>query len=183
MWTGPVTNNILGKCSRLSSALTKMTNISLKDKHLMKKSHKDPEQLKNCRSIRNLPTLSKNVQKLASIQITNYIQIKGLDEDSTHTFKKRRCYDYRRRKAVILVLLDSSTAFDTGGHDDLCLVYLSKKYCLNSCSCFFGWLKCRSWDLYCLFTQPYQLPDYHTDIEHRYTGTRIIRNCMQLVSS
>ena len=142
----PIPTKILKKCSSsLSPVLTKITNISLNNgvfptslkvarvKPLIKKSNLDPEQLKNYRPVSNLPTLSKIIEKLVVTQIKDHMLVHGLDVKmqsayksghSTETALLRLKNDMLMaidgRKAVVLVLLDLSAAFDTIDHEIMC---------------------------------------------------------------
>ena len=96
---------------------------------LIKKANADPEIFKNYRPISNLPFLFKTIERVASKQIQNYVDINNLNANyqsayrkyhSTETALVRVTNDILRavdnHHHVILVLLDLSAAFDTLDH-------------------------------------------------------------------
>ena len=101
-------------------------------KPILKKLNLDPDILKNYRSISNLQFLSKLIERVAVSRITDYMTDNNLYEplqsayraySSTETALIKVQNDIRMmiddKKAVILVLLDLSAAFDTVDHDIL----------------------------------------------------------------
>ena len=99
---------------------------------LLKKSTLDPEQFKSYRPVSNLPFLSKVIEKAVALRLNSYMHDNGLNEKYQSAYKQLhstetalvcvandilRCVD--EKKAVLLVLLDLSAAFDTVDHDVL----------------------------------------------------------------
>ena len=105
---------------------TDMKNVLVKP--ILKKPNLDPDILKNYRPISNLQFLSKLIERVAVSRITEYmtdnnepLQSAYRAYSSTETALIKVQNDIRMmiddKKAVILVLLDLSTAFDTVDHD------------------------------------------------------------------
>ena len=101
-------------------------------KPLLKKSSLDPELFKNYRPVSNLSFISKLVEKAAAIRFREYLTSNKLNEvfqsaykanHSTETALLRVKNDILTAvdhgKAVMLILLDLSAAFDTIDHDTL----------------------------------------------------------------
>ena len=99
---------------------------------LLKKDDLDPEVLKNYRPVSNLSFLSKVLERVVAVRLTNYMTINQLHEPmqsayrachSTATALVRAQNDILRTLdqvgAAILVLLDLSAAFDTIDHSIL----------------------------------------------------------------
>ena len=125
--------------------ITKVVNLSLESgcfpdllksarvKPLIKNQNLDPEQLKNYRPISNLPTLSKVIEKVVTRQLCNYMVKNGLENKFQSAYRKAHSTETAllrvnndvlmavdAKKAVALVLLDLSAAFDTVDHATLC---------------------------------------------------------------
>ena len=96
---------------------------------VLKKAHLDPSLLKNYRPISNLGFVSKILEKVVTLQLTSYLSDNNLLEPyqsayrtghSTETALLRVQNDIVHaigdHKAVLLVLLDLSAAFDTVNH-------------------------------------------------------------------
>ena len=99
---------------------------------LLKKTGLDPNNLKNFRPISNLSFVSKLLEKVVASRLVQHMNTHGLGEPmqsayrshhSTETALLRVHNDILRavdkKRAVILVLLDLSAAFDTIDHDTL----------------------------------------------------------------
>ena len=96
---------------------------------LIKKPTLNPDLLKNCRPVSNLPTLGKIIEYPAVSRLKNHLQVNNLTETyqsayksshSTETALLRVKHDVLKEldkgKSVMLVLLDLSSAFDTIDH-------------------------------------------------------------------
>ena len=129
----------------LCPVLVKIINLSLESgifpsgmksarvRPLIKKANLDPEQLKNYRPVSNLPSLSKVLEKVVVSQLKEHMEVNALGAKmqsayrsghSTETALLRVVNDVQMaidgKKAVILILLDLSAAFDTVDHTILC---------------------------------------------------------------
>ena len=102
-------------------------------KPLIKKQGLDPENLKNYRPVSNLATLSKVIEKMVTSQLNQHMADHGLNEKMQSAYKSRHSTETALlrvkndlimgidgKKAVILVLLDLSAAFDTVDHMIMC---------------------------------------------------------------
>ena len=123
-------------CQHLTDSSNGLFPTSLKAARvtpLIKKSNLDPEQLKNYRPVSNLPTLSKIIEKLVVAQLQHHMHVNGLNEKMQSAYKSDHSTETALlhlkndmlmaidgRKAVILVLLDLSAAFDTVDHEIMC---------------------------------------------------------------
>jgi len=132
--------------------ITKMVSLSLATacvpnnlkeavlKPLLKKKNFDHKDFKNYRPVSNLSFLSKLIEKVAAIQLSNYLQDNHLHETLQSAYKKFHSTETALIKvhndiataiddglSVILVLLDLSAAFDTVDHGIL-LTRLSVRY-------------------------------------------------------
>ena len=107
---------------------------------LLKKLSLDVSVLTNYRLVSNLPYISKVTEKVVAVRLLQYVQENGMQErmqsayrahHSTETALVRVSNDLLcaidQRKAVILILLDLSAAFDTIDHDIL-LQRLQRRY-------------------------------------------------------
>ena len=108
-------------------------------KPILKKPSLDPDILKNYRPISNLQFLSKLIERVAVSRITEYMTDNKLHEplqsayrafSSTETALIKVQNDIRMmiddKKAVILVLLDLSAAFDTVDHNLLLSLMMNR---------------------------------------------------------
>ena len=96
---------------------------------VMKNPSYSPDDLQNLRPISRLPYLSKVKEKVLYLQLENYIESNNLHATSQSGYRKYcstetaiiRTYDdiqqsLNNKKYVVLLLLDSSAAFDTVDH-------------------------------------------------------------------
>ena len=96
---------------------------------ILKKTSLDQNELNNYRPVSKLSFVSKIAEKVVAVRFSNHLSDKGLYEQmqsayrphhSTETALIKVCNDLLcsldERKAVILVLLDMSAAFDTIDH-------------------------------------------------------------------
>ena len=117
----------------------------------LKKSGLDPAEMKNYRSISNLPFMSKVIEKLILTQLTRYLTANGLFPKfqsgfrryhSTETAVLRVLSDIYsaidQDQVSLLALLDVSAAFDTVDHGIL-LERLSTSYGLSGMA--YTWLE------------------------------------------
>ena len=99
---------------------------------VIKKSNADRNSLKNYRPVANLPFLSKVIEKAASRQVMDHVDSNYLGEPLQSSYKRHHSTDTAllkvkndllcsldNNKAVLMVLLDVSAAFDTVDHDIL----------------------------------------------------------------
>ena len=99
---------------------------------VLKKPSLNKEELKNYRPVANMQLASKLVEKCAAKQVINHVQSNNLQEPMQSAY--RACHatetalakvhsDFQcaidNQKAVLLLLLDLSAAFDTVDHDIL----------------------------------------------------------------
>jgi hypothetical protein len=141
----PIPTALLKQCSGLLlPTITKIVNQSLASgifpsslKHalvrpLLKKSHLDPEDLKNYRPISNLAFLSKVIEKVVVSHLSQHMSDNNLHEELQSAYKANHSpetalvrvqndilLELDRKRGVVLVLLDLSAAFDTIDHDIL----------------------------------------------------------------
>ena len=107
---------------------------------ILKKPKLDRDELKNYRPISNLKFISKTIERVASAQLTTYMQANNLNGPkqsayrqfhSTETALLRVQNDLLRavdkHQEVVLILLDYSAAFDTINHE-LLINRLRKRY-------------------------------------------------------
>ena len=98
---------------------------------LLKKPDADFLQFKNFRPISNLKALSKIIEKSVALQLNNYLMNNNLHENfqsaykvhhSTETVMVKVQDDILHaidcNKAVVLLMLDLSAAFDTVSHEN-----------------------------------------------------------------
>ena len=149
----PIPAQLLTGClDVLMPVITKMVSLSLATacvpnnlkeavlKPLLKKKNFDHKDFKNYRPVSNLSFLSKLIEKVAAIQLSNYLQDNHLHETLQSAYKKFHSTETALIKvhndiataiddglSVILVLLDLSAAFDTVDHGIL-LTRLSVRY-------------------------------------------------------
>ena len=110
---------------------------------VIKKSNADRNSLKNYRPVANLPFLSKVIEKAASRQVMNHVDSNYLGELLQSSYKRHHSTETAllkvkndllcsldNNKAVLMVLLDMSAAFDTVDHDIL-LDRLESKFCIK----------------------------------------------------
>ena len=96
---------------------------------LIKKPSLDPAQLCNYRPVSNLPFLSKILEKVVLSQLLHYLLENNLQEVMQSAYRKNHSTEtalvqvqhhlvqaLSQRKACLLVLQDSSSAFDTVNH-------------------------------------------------------------------
>ena len=88
---------------------------------VIKKSNADRNSLKNYRPVANLPFLSKVIEKAASCQVMDHVDSNYLGEPLQSSYKRHHSTKTAKEnnKAVLMVLLDMSAAFDTVDHDIL----------------------------------------------------------------
>jgi hypothetical protein len=99
---------------------------------IFKKSTMDPEILKSYRPVANIKFLSKIIEKAASCQTTDHVDGNHLSEVFQSAYKRQNSTETAllkvqsdilqsldNNKAVFMVLLDMSAAFDTVDHDIL----------------------------------------------------------------
>jgi len=97
---------------------------------IIKKSTMDPEVLKSYRPVANIKFLSKVIEKAASCQTTDHVDGNHLSDEYQSSYKRHHSTETAlvkvqsdilqsldNNKAVFLVLLDMSAAFDTVDHD------------------------------------------------------------------
>ncbi len=141
----PISTSLVKHCiDVMLSTITRIVNLSLecgvfpsalksaRVGPLLKKPTLDPEQFKSYRPVSNLPFISKVVEKAVALRLNTYMHDNGLNEKYQSAYKQHhstetallcvsnsilRCVDEKR--AVLLVLLDLSAAFDTVDHDVL----------------------------------------------------------------
>ena len=149
----PIPAQLLTGClDVLMPVITKMVNLSLATacvpnnlkeavlKPLLMKKNLDHKDFKNYRPVSNLSFLSKLIEKVVAIQLSNYLQDNHLHETLQSAYKKFHSTETALIKvhndiataiddelSVILVLLDLSAAFDTVDHGIL-LTRLSMRY-------------------------------------------------------
>ena len=93
---------------------------------LLKKMSLDPEELKNYRPVSNLAFVSKLIEKVVASQLTTYLTNNNLTEVFQSAYRQNHSTETAllcvyndvicaigQQKAVLLVLLDLSAAFDT----------------------------------------------------------------------
>ena len=127
--------------SSLIPVITKLVNLSMETgclpssfkkalvTPLLKKSILNPEVMKNYSPVSNLPFVSKVLERVVLRRLSNHLDVTNQHEPhqsayrpshSTETALVRVCNDILlsldQRKAVSLVLLDLSAAFDTIDH-------------------------------------------------------------------
>ena len=96
---------------------------------LLKKETLDPEDMKNYRPVSNLPYLSKLVEKVAVKQMNQHMTQNNLHEPNQSAYRQNHSTETAlvkiyndllcavdSKKAVMLILLDLSAAFDTVEH-------------------------------------------------------------------
>lgn len=138
----PVPSFVFKKCSDiLVSFLTRMVNHCLTNgimpdalkiariTPILKKSGADCEQLKNFRPVSNLKFISKLMEKCVAVQLNQYLNDNCLLEEFQSAYKIAHSTETAllkiqsdilmsldNGKAVVLVFLDMSAAFDTVNH-------------------------------------------------------------------
>jgi hypothetical protein len=138
----PLPTSLLKECAdTLVPAITHIVNLSLSSgvfpdclkhalvKPLLKKSHLDPEELKNYRPVSNLPFLSKVIEKVVASRLSTHMSQNNLHEVFQSAYKANHStetalvkvqndilLELDKKRGVILVLLDLSAAFDTIDH-------------------------------------------------------------------
>jgi len=154
----------------LAPIITKIVNTSLANgmfpsalkqsiiTPVIKKSSLDRNSLKSYRPVANLPFLSKVIEKAASRQVMDHVDSNNLGEPLQSSYKRNHSTETAllkvkndlllsldNNKAVLMVLLDMSAAFDTVDHDIL-LHRLVTKFGINGSvkSWFNTYLKDRS---------------------------------------
>ena len=96
---------------------------------VIKKSTSDPNALKSYRPVANITFLSKMVEKAATSQVTDHVDSNGLGEENQSAYKRHHSTETAllrvkndvmqsldKGRAVLMVLLDMSAAFDTVDH-------------------------------------------------------------------
>ena len=99
---------------------------------MIKKSNADRNLLKNYRPVATLPFLSKVIEKAASRQVMDHVDSNYLGKPLQSSYKRHHSTETAllkvkndllcsldNNKAVLMVLLDMSAAFDTVDHDIL----------------------------------------------------------------
>ena len=148
----PLPRKQIQQClSSLVPVITASTNKSLEEGSmssalkmacvhpLLKKPSLDRDILRNYRPVSTLSHLSKVIEKIVALRLSDHLDSQNLNEPfqsayrrlhSTETALLRICSDIRaaldRKKGTLLVLLDLSSAFDTTDHTIL-LNRLSKR--------------------------------------------------------
>ena len=96
----------------------------------LKKTNSDWNDLQNYRPVSNIGFVSKVIEKVAMIQVDEYMQSNDLDEVNQSAYKNRHSTETAllkvtndialaldKNKAAFLIMLDLSAAFDTIDHD------------------------------------------------------------------
>ena len=96
---------------------------------LLKNQSLDCNRLQNCRPVSNLALISKTIEKVVSAQLNNYLKDNNLLEPCQSAYRQGHSTETAlvrvqndiicavgQQKAVLLVLLDLSAAFDTVNH-------------------------------------------------------------------
>ena len=86
---------------------------------LLKKPSLDFEIFSNFRPVSNLKFLSKVIEKVAALRLTNYLCDNDLNENLQSAYKKHHSCEtavLRVQQCVVLLLLDLSAAYDTVDH-------------------------------------------------------------------
>ena len=137
----PLPTTILCQLDCLTPVITQLVNLSLSSgyfasklksaivKPLLKKASLDPEIFKNFRPVSNLSFLSKVIEKVIVAQLLRHMEDNNLLEKMQSAYRKAHSTETALlrvqndilkavdgKKAVFLVLLDLSAAFDTVDH-------------------------------------------------------------------
>ena len=149
----PLPSSIIKQCTDLLlPTITNIVNLSLREgcmptclksallSPLFKKPYADFLQFKNFKPISNLKALSKIIDKSVVLQLNNYLMNNNLHENFQSAFKVHHSTEtvmvkvqddillaIDGNKAVVLLMLDLSAAFDTVCHEIL-LDRLSQRY-------------------------------------------------------
>jgi hypothetical protein len=96
---------------------------------IIKKPSLDPQQLKNFRPVSNLPFLGKLIERVVSSQVASYVNSNNLGEPLQSAYRHTHSTETAllavqdtllkaidNHKAVFLVMIDMSAAFDTVDH-------------------------------------------------------------------
>ena len=88
---------------------------------ILKKPTLDCQQLKNYRPVSNLPFLGKLIERVVSSQVATYVGSNSLGEPLQSAYRRVHSTETALRaiddrKAVFLVMIDMSAAFDTVDH-------------------------------------------------------------------
>ena len=96
---------------------------------LLKKANLNPDDMKNNKPISNLSFISKLTEKVVSAQLHKHIALNGLAEKTQSAYRQHHSIETAltcvsndillsldQGKAVVMVLLDLSAAFDTVDH-------------------------------------------------------------------
>ena len=110
---------------------------------VIKKSTSDPNVLKSYRPVANITFLSKMIEKVVTSQVTEHVDCNGLGEEYQSAYKRHHSTETARLRvkndvmqsldkgrAVLMVLLDMSAAFDTVDHGIL-LNRLESRFGIN----------------------------------------------------
>lgn len=124
---GPVITGIVNKS--LTSGVFPSCYKEARVTPLIKKPSLDPEILKNYRPVSNLNFVSKVIEKVVASELDTYLKDNNLLEPCQSAYRKGHSTETAlvrvqndiihavgQRKAVLLVLLDLSAAFDTVSH-------------------------------------------------------------------
>ena len=143
----PLPSSIIKQCTDLLLAtMTNIVNLSLREgcistclksavlSPLLKKPDADFLQFKNFRPISNLKELLKIIEKSVALQLNNYLMNNNLHENFQSAYKVHHSTEtvmvkvqddtcilhaIDGNKAVVLLMLDLSAAFDTVSHEIL----------------------------------------------------------------
>jgi hypothetical protein len=123
---------------------------------LLKKPSLDKDILKNYRPVSNLPFVSKIIEKAIASRLQLYISQNNLDEPHQSTYRRHHSTETAlvlvqndilcalgERKAVLLVLLDLSAAFDTVDHELIIGIIRSIGICGTALDWFISYLSDR----------------------------------------
>ena len=141
---------------------------------VLKKTNLDPNTLKQYRPVSNIKFISKIIEKAASCQGIDHVDSNNLGEKFQSSYKKTHCTEsallkvkndllqsFDDNKAVLMVLLDMSAAFDKVDHA-LFLQRLDKRFGIRDCA--------NSW------FKTYQLPSTRCFLMIIFSNTRCLKD-------